>query len=135
MRRFLFLFSNQGAQGGEFCLFENVSLNGSFPTSETIQRDFSPVNQRNVYDPFGRPGAGAPIKDPEGQIQTRTAGKVVHDASVSMAVVRGCQPHLQLLDIFLLLVYQISPLRPYVTASHKRDIGTGTKFLSQSKNQ
>ncbi|XP_078377986.1 uncharacterized protein LOC144661155 isoform X1 [Oculina patagonica] len=48
---------------------------------QTIQRDFSPVNQRNVYDPFGRPGAGAPIKDPEGQIQTRTAGKVAHDSS------------------------------------------------------
>ncbi|XP_068745397.1 uncharacterized protein [Montipora capricornis] len=44
-------------------------------------RDFSPVDKRNVYDPWGRSGAGAPIKDPEGQIQTRTAGKVVHDSS------------------------------------------------------
>lgn len=73
---------------GEFYLFENVSLNGFCPTLETIQRDFSPVNQRDVYDPWGRSGAGAPIKDPEGQIQTRTAGRVHHDSSVSTEVVR-----------------------------------------------
>jgi len=48
---------------------------------QTIQRDFSPVNKRNVYDPWGRAGGGAPIKDLEGQIQTRTAGRVTHDAS------------------------------------------------------
>ena len=53
--------------------------------TETIQRDFSPVNKRNVYDPWGRAGGGAPIKDLEGQIQTRTAGRVTHDASVSIA--------------------------------------------------
>lgn len=52
---------------------------------QTIQRDFSPVNQRDVYDPWGRSGAGAPIKDPEGQIQTRTAGKVAHDSSAYSA--------------------------------------------------
>ena len=54
--------------------------------SETV-RDFSPVDKRNVYDPWGRSGAGAPIKDPEGQIQTRTAGKVVHDSSVSIIII------------------------------------------------
>ncbi|XP_073236100.1 uncharacterized protein [Porites lutea] len=50
-------------------------------TGDTVQRDFSPKNKRNVYDPWGRSGAGAPIKDAEGQIQTRTAGKVLHDSS------------------------------------------------------
>lgn len=47
-----------------------------------MQRDFSPLNQRNVYDPWGRSGAGAPIKNSDGQIQTRTAGRVTHDSSV-----------------------------------------------------
>lgn len=72
--------------------FENVLLNDFCPTLETIQRDFSPVNQRDVYDPWGRSGAGAPIKDPEGQIQTRTAGKVAHDSSVSIELVRFSRP-------------------------------------------
>lgn len=49
-----------------------------------MQRDFSPLNQRNVYDPWGRSGAGAPIKNSDGQIQTRTAGRVTHDSSVRM---------------------------------------------------
>lgn len=48
---------------------------------ETV-RDFSPEGKQNVYDPWGKSGAGAPIKDPEGQIQTRTAGRVLHDSSV-----------------------------------------------------
>ena len=55
-------------------------------TSETIQRDFSPPNQRNVYDPWGGSGAGAPIRDLDGQIQTRTAGKVSHDVTVSTKI-------------------------------------------------
>jgi len=72
--------------------FQNVLLNDFCPTLETIQRDFSPVNQRDVYNPWGRSGAGAPIKDPEGQIQTRTAGKVAHDSSVSIELVRISRP-------------------------------------------
>ena len=63
--------------------FEDVLSNGFCLSVETIQRDFSPVNQRDVYNPWGRSGAGAPITDPEGQIQTRTAGRVTHDSSVS----------------------------------------------------
>ena len=59
---------------------------GSCLTSETIQRDFSPPSQRNVYDPWGGSGAGAPIRDPDGQIQTRTAGKVAHDVTVSTKI-------------------------------------------------
>nr|XP_058964974.1 uncharacterized protein LOC131791646 isoform X1 [Pocillopora verrucosa] len=50
-------------------------------SGQTMQRDFSPLNQRNVYDPWGRSGAGAPIKNSDGQIQTRTAGRVTHDSS------------------------------------------------------
>ena len=61
--------------------FSNKKI--SFYPLDTVQRDFSPKNKRNVYDPWGRSGAGAPIKDAEGQIQTRTAGKVLHDSSVS----------------------------------------------------
>ena len=54
-----------------------------------MQRDFSPVNQRNIYDPWGAPGGGAPIRGFDGQIQTRTAGKVASDSSVSIQVVGG----------------------------------------------
>lgn len=42
-------------------------------------REFSPVDKRHVYDPWGKSGAGAPIKGLEGQIQTRTAGRVTQD--------------------------------------------------------
>lgn len=51
-------------------------------SSETFQRDFSPKGS-HTYNPFGRPGAGAPIKDREGNVVTQTAGKVNHDVLVS----------------------------------------------------
>lgn len=51
----------------------NVFYEFCSPLTETVQRDFSPVDKRHVYDPWGRSGAGAPIKDPEGQIQARRA--------------------------------------------------------------
>ena len=47
-------------------------------------REFSPVDKRHVYDPWGKSGAGAPIKGLEGQIQTRTAGRVTQDLGVSI---------------------------------------------------
>ena len=53
-----------------------------FVSSETFQRDFSPKGS-HTYNPFGRPGAGAPIKDREGNVVTQTAGKVNHDVLVS----------------------------------------------------
>lgn len=62
----------------------NVFMNHFyFPLTETVQRDFSPKDKRHVYDPWGRSGAGAPIKDPEGQIQARRA---LHDSIVSIII-------------------------------------------------
>ena len=67
-----------------------------------MQRDFSPLNQRNVYDPWGRSGAGAPIKNSDGQIQTRTAGRVTHDSSVRMSRCETREHVLLLLLLFLI---------------------------------
>lgn len=60
-------------------------LTWCFFCTDTV-RDFSPVDKRHVYDPWGKSGAGAPIKGLEGQIQTRTAGRVAQDSSVSIII-------------------------------------------------
>ena len=60
----------------------DLSICGFF-VIDTV-RDFSPVDKRHVYDPWGKSGAGAPIKGLEGQIQTRTAGRVAQDIGVSI---------------------------------------------------
>lgn len=48
-----------------------------------MSRDFSPKDKRStVYDPFGRPGAGAPIRDTDGKVKTHLIAQVEHDGMV-----------------------------------------------------
>jgi len=48
-----------------------------------MSRDFSPKDKRgSIYDPFGKPGAGAPIKDSDGKVKTHLIAQVEHDGMV-----------------------------------------------------
>lgn len=48
-----------------------------------MSRDFSPKDRRGtIYDPFGKPGAGAPIKDSDGKLKTHLVAQVEHDCMV-----------------------------------------------------
>lgn len=48
---------------------------------ETYIHEVSPKG--SPYNPWGRPGAGAPLKDEQGNVMTNTTGKLANDNMVS----------------------------------------------------
>ena len=50
---------------------------------ETYIREDSP---KDSYNPWGRPGAGAPLKDEGGKVMANTTGKLANDNLVSQLV-------------------------------------------------
>ena len=49
---------------------------------EVLVRDFSP--KENSYNPWGKPGAGAPLRDEQGNILTANTGKLNHGNMVGI---------------------------------------------------
>ena len=47
---------------------------------ETYIREITP--KEGSYNPWGRPGAGAPLKDERGNVMTNTTGKLANDNMV-----------------------------------------------------
>ena len=51
---------------------------------ETCIREASP--KESPYNPWGRPGAGAPLKDERGNVMTNTTGKLANYNMVSTSI-------------------------------------------------
>lgn len=77
-------------------------------STDNFSRDFSPKGSRDSYNPFGKPGAGAPVRDSDGRVKTHILGKVEHETRVCILKAQTHGATLPKQDHFLSCVHSFT---------------------------